>query len=166
MLNGSQLASMIDDDLVTFDVGRIVVGRMVIQLVVFHLQFDAETARRMVFKVIVVAAALRFRRPITTGTASAASTAATLIDRSRTVASVVLLPVRFIVLFVVVFLLLRPAGRRRRPFRRAAALFLAPSRDGVTLRVIAFASNQFWQHSPPSINEPVADLYGKITNRS
>ena len=152
---------------VTFDVGRIVVGRMVIQLVVFHLQFDAETARRMVFKVIVVAAALRFRRPITTGTASAASTATTLIDRSRTVAAVVqLLPMRFVVLFVVVLLLLRPAGRRRRPFRRAAALFLAPSRDGVTLRVIAFASNQFRQHSPPSINEPVADLYGKIANRS
>ena len=66
---------------------------------------------------------------------------------------------------LVFVLLLRPTGRRWRPFRRASALFFPSSRDGISLRIVAFAPNQLGQHSPSSVDKPIANLIKKSNER-
>ena len=41
--------------------------------------------------------------------------------------------------------------------------FFAAARNGVAVRIVAFAPNDFWQDSSSSIDKPVANLNGNNT---
>lgn len=88
---------------------------------VFHFKFDAKAARRIVFEIVMIAAALRLSRgPITTRTFADDATSAAAATGNRIHFNVDALGGR-------IFFVLRPAGRRGRSLSRTCSVFLASS---------------------------------------